>query len=328
MRKIPQDADAIGSDSFLNAVTITAGVLLVLVMVVGVRATHMPNIFATEEEEAKRLVDEIAIEADSLERDVLRLEQQVQAVTLSAQAKYQERGTLAYILAEHEHELDEAKKTLDAENRSSFEIRRALAAAESDLKKLGDAKAEAEKPKKRTQIKIQSYPTPISHTVYGAEVHFQLSHGRLAWVPLDEMAHLCQLDARSKIDLLQNVSEITEMVGPRHGFEGRYVLLRLDDAAEGGRTPISFSLDLIPVSNELGEPVDKALQEASWFRTKLAEYQPKQTTVTLWTYGDSFKDYARVKEVLYNSGYNVAARPLPDGVYIGGSDHGSRSAAQ
>ena len=36
-------------------------------------------------------------------------------------------------------------------------------------------------------IKIKTYPTPISRTVYGREVHFQLHKGRIVLVPLDQL---------------------------------------------------------------------------------------------------------------------------------------------
>jgi hypothetical protein len=326
-RKIRQDAEAIGSDSFLDVVTNTVGILIVLVMVVGIRAKNSP-VDVEDDADAQRLVGQLGDDAESIEREVLRLEEQIQAVTLSAQAKYQERGTLAYLLAEHERELDEAKKSLGAENQNSFEVRRALAAAESELKKLADAKADAEKPNKRTPITIKSYPTPISRTVYGQEVHFQLRHGRLAWAPLMEMAEMCNIDAAGKKERLQNVSEISDVLGPRQGFEAHYTLTRLDDAAEDGRVPLAFSFELIPVSEELGETVDEALLPTSRFRAKLADYPPRQCTVTVWTYGDSFSQYGRVKELLYGMGYHVAARPLPDDINIGGSNFGSHSSAQ
>ncbi|HWB14213.1 MAG TPA: hypothetical protein VG826_33610 [Pirellulales bacterium] len=327
-RRIRQETEAIGSDSFLDVVTNTVGILIVLVMVVGIRAKNSPVDLPTEDADAKKAVGQLSEEAEGIEQDMLRLEGLVQEVTLSAQAKYQERGTLAYLLAEHERELDEAKKSLSTENQTAFEIRRALEAAESDLKKLENAKADVEKPKKRTPIKINSYPTPISRTVYGQEVHFQLRNGRLAWAPLMEMKELCEIDAKSKIERLRTMSEMSDMVGPRQGFEARYVLERLDDAAEAGTVPLAFSFELIPVSKELGEKVDDALEPTSRFRAKLSECPPRQCTVTLWTYGDSFAEYARVKELLYGMGYHVAARPLPDDINIGASNFGSHSSAQ
>src|SRR4029077_5826397 len=109
---------------------------IVLVMVVGIRAKNLPVVLPSDDATGQRRGAELDTEAEALGRDVVRLEQEVQAVAFSAQAKYQERGTLAYLLAEHERELDEAKKTLGSENQASFEVRRAVSAAEADLKKL------------------------------------------------------------------------------------------------------------------------------------------------------------------------------------------------
>jgi hypothetical protein len=324
-RKPRQDAEAVGSDSFLDVVTNIVGILIILVMVVGIRVKNSPPV-SSNDEQIKQEVARLAGEADALESDVLRLENQVQEVTYSAQAKYQERGTLAYLLAEQQRELEEAKQSLGTENRGSFEMRRALAAAEADLKKLGDAKAEAAKPKKRTPIQIKSYPTPISHTVFGSEVHFQLRHGRLAWVPLDEMSKLCVDAALPSKHRLEQGQDITGVVGPRQGFEAHYSFEPIDMG--DGRIHPDFFLELIPISKDLGETIDDAMLPTSRFRTKLADFLPRESTVTLWTYGDSFTEYARVKEVLYGLGYHVAARPLPDDINIGGSSHGSHSAAQ
>ena len=52
------------------------------------------------------------------------------------------------------------------------------------------------------------------------------------------------------------------------------------------------------------------------------------TTVTVWTYPDSYAAYRRLKETLQGMGFQCAARPMPEGELIGGSPHGSRSAAE
>lgn len=326
-RKPRQDAEAIGSDSFLDVVTNIVGILIILVMVVGIRIKNAPP-SDVDDTAAKGHVAQLGDESDALERDVLRLEQQVKSVTFSMQAKHQERSTLAFLVAEHERQLDEAKKQLGSEHQAAFDLRRALAAVENDLKKLGNAKDEATKPKKKVPIQIRSYPTPISHTVFGAEAHFQLKHRRLAWVPLDEMKDLCEQAARANLDRLQSVGEVSDVAGPRQGFQAEWVIERLDEAEHDGRTPVNFSFELVPVSEELGERVEDALRPNSRFRVKLSDFPPRQSTVTLWIYGDSFVDYARVKELLYGLGYQVAARPLPDELNIGASNQGSHSAAQ
>jgi len=60
----------------------------------------------------------------------------------------------------------------------------------------------------------------------------------------------------------------------------------------------------------------------------LGQHRPAATTVTLWTYSDSFNAYRRMKEELYQAGFRVAGRPMPDGKQIGGSPSGTKSAAE
>jgi hypothetical protein len=78
----------------------------------------------------------------------------------------------------------------------------------------------------------------------------------------------------------------------------------------------------------LGDPLETALAPGSRFRDKLAMMSPRQYTITVWTYPDSFAEFRRLKKELYGLGYAVAGRPLPEGMPIGASPHGSRSSAQ
>jgi hypothetical protein len=86
--------------------------------------------------------------------------------------------------------------------------------------------------------------------------------------------------------------------------------------------------ELIPVTSELGEPVDQALAADADLKQRLQRSSPDATTVTVWTYPDSFGNFRTLKEALFELGYATAARPLPNGILIGGSPSGSRSAAQ
>jgi hypothetical protein len=85
---------------------------------------------------------------------------------------------------------------------------------------------------------------------------------------------------------------------------------------------------LLPVSDELGETVSEALGEGSSFRDALAHENRRTVTLTLWTYPDSFATLRAVQQELYARGFQVAVRPLPEGMPIGGSPRGTRSAAQ
>jgi hypothetical protein len=132
---------------------------------------------------------------------------------------------------------------------------------------------------------------------------------------------------------LRDVSAISETIGPVEGFRAKYVLEREElspdeQALLGGRIPLAFSVELIPARDDLGEPVAVALGKRSQFRTRLASLNPRSKTVTLWTYPECFGAYTTIKEELHRLGFTVAARPLPNGVMIGGSSHGSHSQAQ
>lgn len=322
-RTIRQETEAIGSDSFLDVVTNIVGILIILVMVVGIRIKNLPAQREADDAAAKANVTDLAREADSLERDMLRLEDQVRSVTFTTQARYQERGTLAYLLAEHEREIDEAKKSLGAQSRASFDMQRALSAAEHEAQRLEQAKVQVSQIKKSKPIQIKSYPTPLSHTVYGSEIHFQLRHGRLAFAPLVELANLAFDDAHSRSAGSAMTDTFTGTVGPLQDFQAEYIV----ELVPGGLHQ-RFTVYLLPINDHLGETVDDAMKEFSRFRARLSELRPRQSTVTLWTYPDSFSDYTRLKEYLYNLGFSVAGRPMEADMPIGGSTDGSRSAAQ
>ena len=82
------------------------------------------------------------------------------------------------------------------------------------------------------------------------------------------------------------------------------------------------------MTSQLGEPVDEAFGTHADLKRRLERSSPEATTVTIWTYPDSFGDFRKLKKTLFELGYTTAARPLPQGILIGGSPSGSKSAAQ
>ena len=55
---------------------------------------------------------------------------------------------------------------------------------------------------------------------------------------------------------------------------------------------------------------------------------PKITAVTFWVYPDSFPLYRRLRDYLHDRDFVVAGRPLPEGMAIGSSRHGTASRGQ
>jgi hypothetical protein len=319
-----QEAEAVGSDSFLDVVTNIVGILIILVMVVGIRIKHGPADSQPEWDEAQAQAELASLEAEAvgLEGDVHKIEDQIQVIAAATQGQFAQRGTLAYLIADHERELSEARKALDGKTRQAFDLRRARAKADLDLShaELAASEAIALAEMRKKPIKIQSRPTPISHTVYTDEVHFRLMGGRITWAPIDELGKLCAEQAAERLRYNGEAHGEAGLIG---GFTGAYEARKLE------YPPVAtFKVELVPIADNLGEPIDTALEPSSQFREKLAEFNPRRATITLWTYSDSFADYSRVKEELYRLGFAVAARPLLPGWPIGGSTDGSRSAAQ
>ncbi len=183
-------------------------------------------------------------------------------------------------------------------------------------------------------VVIRHLPTPLAKTVFGKEEHFRLLGGRIVYVPMNELVAKLRAEWRQKIWKLKNAPSITETIGPVRGFRMRYTLRHAQHVTQTSAGMVRQSVieldgfELVQAAGDLGEPIDEALAPGSAFRSILAGSDPQQTTVTIWTYPDSFDAFRRVKQDLYKLGFLTAGRPMPDGMPIGGSPQGSKSSAE
>jgi hypothetical protein len=327
-----------GHDSFLDIVSNIVGILIILVMVTGVRAkNYKPDTEPTETfDEVQALQDELDSErqvADNRRLELQELNHQIDEVEGLAKARDRQRMALATAAEAMRRKVQERRESLDSKSQSQFDFSRQLADAQAQVAQLESAKNQIESSRPET-IKVKALPTPLAKTVRGKEAHFQLRANRIIWIPLEQLLGEFKQDARSKASQLLSMSEFTEIVGPYGGFRLRYTLERQQISPElamatgaGGQYAQLRRWTLIPTSNTLGETIEEALGPGSRFRRRVASLPPG-TTITIWTYNDSFEDFRRVKEDLFASGFDTAGRPLPDGVPIGGSPEGTRSAAQ
>ena len=139
---------------------------------------------------------------------------------------------------------------------------RRLHAAKDELARLQEEQQRAATAAQTVEVKC--FPTPLSKTVDDDEVHFQLRGGRIAWVPMEDLANRFRADAEHKTYKLRDKTEITETIGPLGGFYLRYTLERRDmteqDFRATGRAGSIVRLvgfELIPVGTELGETLEK-----------------------------------------------------------------------
>lgn len=316
--------EAAGSDSFLDIITNIVGILIILVVVVGERAKTAP--VELEPVPPSRELLSAHTESLQLEKDVHRLAAQMATVQSELRARFAERGRLSTLIGAIEHDLAERRESLDAQSRVRYDLDRELAVARDDLARLDAERREAERAAAPKTIEIENHPTPIGKTVDSREAHFQLIRGRLAFVPYDSLVDRLRSSLRSNVARMQDQSELVDTLGPVEGFRLRYVIQR--SAMPGGSYFQVTYVEFIPVSSQLGEPVDVALRPGSQFRETLQMFSPGRYTITVWCYPDSFDEFRKLKKELYALGYSVAARPLPEGMPIGASPRGTKSSAE
>ncbi|NIP87180.1 MAG: hypothetical protein GTO03_17115 [Planctomycetales bacterium] len=320
-------------DSFLDIVANMVGILIILVLVVSIRAKDAPVRQKRAELPPIDLATPQATVA-SLQRDVLQLADEAIQLDQLLAARDQQRQVLATMLAAAREEIKERRGALGQRQREKFDLQQQLEAARRELEKIELQRIHLAGIKPEV-VRIDSLPTPISEKVFGKEIHLQLRGGYLVEVPLDDLFEEAKGQARQKTWKLDETSEVTELVGPLRGFRLRYMLekreLPLSVRLETGRTGHIIRArrwELIPTESQLGEPVPVALSTGSTFLRLLDQHDPRETTITVWTYPDSFESYRQLKKELYRRGFPTAARPLPIGASIAGSPQGTRSHAQ
>lgn len=332
-----------GYDSFLDTVTNIVGILIILVMVVGVRVRHAPVSLSHVEAASvdpglaarQKQAEELRRRAASLvsvRKDILELDEKVQQLYREIAVRSIERDRLALAVALLQKEYQEKTQTGEGELPPDETLTRAIAEAQTELASLEKRAALATQ--REEIVQVVNRPTPLSAPSDHEEIHFVIERGQIVHIPLDRLLDELVSDARRKLYRLLEVPEITGSVGPIGGFKMEYSLVRRhltgtpgDGATMTGAYAQLRQWVLVPVS-PVGEPVEKALEETSEFRRRLAGYRPDKTTVTIWCYPDGFAAFRRLKDFLHERGYSVAGRPLPEGFPIMGSPAGSKSAAQ
>jgi hypothetical protein len=329
-RPRPEDISSAGQDSFLDVVTNIVGILIILVMVVGGR---VQQIILTA-------VPQASSRADALEREIIGLEEKAAsaeseigeldrqsrivatAVSLSSDARVQ----LATAVAAAKVDIEQQKQVTDAARVAAAESATRRKELEAEIERCTlEAEGLAHAP--ATTQEVLAYPTPISRTVNGEELHFRIEGGRIAYVPLTELFELAKTQTQRHAGSITQMSERIETVGPVQDFSLDYVIEVKIDQSRGQVLVRSREWVVRPAGQGIGETAAEALAAQSGFRRVLSGITP-DTTVTLWCYPDSFEQYRTVREELHRLGIPTACRPLPEGAPIGGSTEGSKSVVQ
>ena len=334
--KNKQFDNAPGQDTFLDVVANLVGILIILIMVIGARATDA-MIDAEPDEDVPRAaaVDVAAARraANAVESDIHAVDARLQRQQIEIAYRRTERDKMLQIVTEVERQFQQQRDGLDEQQQQHLQATRELLAARSELEDVKASRQTLETTPPTPNV-IEHLPTPLAKTVFGTELHFRLLQGRVTYVPWDDLIARLKEEAPKNIGRLKDATRITETLGPIGGFRMEYTLRRVQQLAPvGGGMAVQQRVELdrftlVPVRDGLGEPLPQALAEGSQFRDLLRRLDPDRTTVTVWVYPDSFDDFRTLKAELFQRGFLTAGRPLPEGHPIGGSPDGSRSASQ
>ena len=354
-RRRRNGSPALGHDAFLDIVANLVGILIILVVVLGSRTEEVAELIRSARHTAEPDSDAPSEPSDSLTIDALeeqlldldretsraaqalaesqRLEAMIRASDMDLDAARKRRDQWLDLLAAAKEAWEEKQLELDAQMVQRGKVEAQLVSAKSELETLRATREQAAK-NDRPVVAVSHLPTPMAKTVFGEELHFRLKAGRLAVVPIDRLVDEIRNDFQRSAGGSRD-GRMDSAVGPIQGFVARYEMDKSKETiSQGGRIGTATRVQLVsmvvePLSEPHGQPLEQVLADnASPLDIELAGRSPDRTTVTVWVYPDSFAEFRRLKEHLYQRGYATAARPLPMGQPISGGPQGSKSTAQ
>jgi Na+-transporting methylmalonyl-CoA/oxaloacetate decarboxylase gamma subunit len=323
-----------GQDSFLDVVTNIVGILILLVMVMGVRASRsMDDDAALQEfaEAAVPLVDERELSeavhaAVSSQRDVDRLFHRAVSVHQEADLREQERAFLNTVVVAAEREFQDRRAQLGADQQRDFALRERLLNAQLELDQLTREQIAVLSREPQIEI-VECLPTPLGKNTAGKEVYILINQGHAVFVPVEDLFQALQAEVERNQWRLRDQSSFSGRIGPIEGFRLKYRFARVafGQQTAAGLIQAGYRLrlvrwELVPEDSVMGEPVAQAALPSSELMRRIRAFQPDTTPVVITAYANSFSDYNTLRRALFDLGYGTAAHPLPDGVPVCGSD--------
>lgn len=276
---------------------------------------------------------ELVSEATQLEASLVGLRQQLEASSTESQQHQDHAARIVKSLEQLKSQAADAVSALHNQRVHLQAVEDQLKSRESAVAQFQvaiDARKEAAPPVENLEHRL----TPIGQSVDGEELHFRLEGNRVSHVPVLDLAGLVKQDIERRREIIFNRSFYKGQVGPRDGYRLEYLVQREGDTLAGEmrygvgviRIEVS-SWVIVPDRTLESESLEEATQPESRFIRALRKAKGN-TTITLWVYPDSFELHRKLKELIHNTGFAVASRPLPAGIPIAGSPDGSKSISQ
>jgi hypothetical protein len=183
------------------------------------------------------------------------------------------------------------------------------------------------------------YRTPVSQPVHAEEVLFECQQGRVCFIDIHSLLEEMRGRLSDHAQELRSRWAVDGVAGPVGAFRLHYTIERqrgaLDnlvaDGSPDAHANFNYGLSgwmLEPILPNRGETAETALTEQSDFRQIVDALDARHAVVTFWVYPDSFALFRQLRDYLYERDIVVAGRPLPMGVPIVSSRHGTVSRGQ
>jgi hypothetical protein len=354
MEQHDDDDSMPGQDSFIDVVCNMVGILIVLVMIVGVRASRpaefdaamMPKKDAPiDQQVASAGAKEQLVDASELRKEIDKFNEAnrelnkdaARMVDLAVQqgATEARREHLLLLQAAVEQQIAERRAKLDEAGKKQFDVQRAIAEAEMKLAELTQEQVSLVSQTVDVE-EVECVPTPLAKTVEGDEIHVRIKRGMLAVVPADALLEEVRARGGDYIRSgLRDRNAVQDVYGPIDGFRMRLTVKRHTVAVQGPpgvpmppQTAVELQGVFLPISEDIGQTIDQALLPSSQLMRQLRVRKTASPAVTAWVYPDSYGELRTLKRAMWESGVALAIRPLPHGQPIIFSTSGTKSSAQ
>ncbi len=337
MKRAEIEADQMpGQDSFLDVITNIVGILILLVLVVGLRSSRSVHdgSASADEAHAQDELRQVYNSALTTELKVRDLVHRVSGAHDEADFREGERQWLNTNVVQAEQEVAERRSKLSADGQRDFDLRQKLNAAQTQLDELTRQQI-ALMAQDAVPEQIECQPTALAKAVTGKELHLLLSEDHLAIVPFDELLDQMKEDINANAWRLRQQDEMERTIGPVNGFRLKYCFVKEDvmrSSAAGTYMTGTISrfshCYFLPESTPVGEPAVESLKPNSELFQHLKHLRPEGITITIWTYPGNYDRLRQLKRTIREAGFQVAVRPLPKGMPLGASRHGSESLSE
>lgn len=352
-RRRPQrDGIVFGFDSFLDLVANVIGVIIRLILVAWVGARSyttamqwldtdpLPAPLPPPQLADDPLHAQLAQRRQELEKAQAQLLEHLRQIQHLQQQQRQPQQELATLTSQR-HQLAKQRQDLEralaSRGQTINEVHLSLDQLQQRSQQLL-AQIEALN-KSPSAKKVLRFRTPVSRPVHVDEVLFECKAGRVTYIDLPAFLTEVKQGLEAKADLLRHQWQVAACTVPVGAFRLSYTLEREKDLFSSlvtGGEPMgseNFRYGLTrwvvePIVSLRGESCAAALASNSAFRGIVDNIDPQQTVVTFNVYPDSFSLYRQLRDYLYQRDVEVAGRPLPEGIPIAASRHGSTSRGQ